>query len=201
MNLSLAAFVFLMTAIFGFSNVAKADLPKADYINEEAPYPKFTIWNTPRVTQITYSNGDERKPEIFIMVCNKRERHMEFQYFITRNGVQILSADYFTIQQYPYRWQEMNYPYFPPARVLYDGGMGLNRTVFGSSLESIITDPNETSIVFTFEEVTDMYGAMTRVWSESIPSHIFKRDFANQDITGCIQTESRTLIPLIMRLP
>lgn len=201
MNLSLAAFVFLVAAFLGLTNVAVANLPKANFDNVEAPFPKFDIWNSSRVTQITYTNGSERRPELFIMVCDKRTKHMEFQFYITRNDAQILSADYFTIQQYPVDWTEMNYPYLPPARVIYDGGMGLNRTMFSSTLESIFMDKQESSIVFTFEEVTEEYGAITKAWSEIIPSYIFKRDFANKDITGCVETESRTLIPLIMRLP
>lgn len=193
MNGSLTALFILLVS---FSESAYSSLPKANFINTHAEDPQINIWNTPNITQITYSNGDSKNPEFFVMVCDRVTRSMEFQYYIVRNGVQVLNADFFTIQKYPKGWMVMNYPYYPPAKVIYDSGMGLNKGNFGEVLKELTT-LEDSEIAITLEVVTDKYGAKTKAWSQLIPVSVFKRDLLNKDISGCLHTDSREMIPLI----
>lgn len=166
------------------------------FTNHMAENPRFTVWKTTRLTQITYDNGNDDQPEIVIIVCDRKTRDMHIQYFIQADGIQVVDAEYITILRYPKGWLKMTLPYYPPSEVIYDGGMGLNKNRLASALRRLTLDPNW-GIVFTFEGITNEYGTETKAWSEVIPGFIFKRDLMDQDISDCEFTEGRQLFPLL----
>lgn len=90
----------------------------------------------------------------------------------------------------------MKYPYYPPAKVIYDSGMGLSKNSF-SSIASELFYPGDWGFVFTLEEITEDYGARTKAWSSIYPSSVVRRDLANKDISGCLYTDNRIMLPLL----
>lgn len=172
------------------------DLPPINLINGPALTPTFEVWKRDGVTQLTYNNGDASDPEIIIMVCDAKNRTMDLQYYIVHDGLQVMNADYFTIQNYPKDETKMRYPYYPPSRVIYDSGMGLNKEHAGAAIESI-TFGQQGNFVFSFESVTEKYGPITKGWTSLIPADIFKRDLQGAILNDCDNVETRTMTPLI----
>lgn len=178
------------------SNVAYAGMFDTGPTNHFAPDPRFDVFIHDDRTQITYTNGDPLHPEVFIIICNFETKKMDFQYYIKTNGYQVTSARYITILSYPEGWVTMGHPYQAPSEVIYDGGMGLNKTLFAQALRKIERGGNK-NIVFTFDGFASEYNTETKAWSNIIPSSIFRRDLSNKNIDNCADTEERELLPLI----
>lgn len=183
-------------ALLMVSFIAIAHIPAPDFVNKLAPDAKFDVWNITDQTQITFTNGDEVDPQVVIFICKPKQEELDVQYYIKRRGLIILPADFFTIQRYPVGEYRMVYPYFPPARVVYDGGMGLNKDFFSEVLNQIKIGA-DWNYTITFETVIDGRGAVTQAWTDLIPASIFKRDLVGKDIAGCLNTKTRVMVPLL----
>lgn len=172
------------------------DLPPINLNNSVAMQATFEVWKRDGITQITFNSGDASDPEYFIMICNAEERTMDMQYYIVHDGNQVMNADYFTIQNYPKDETRMRYPYYPPGRVVYDSGMGINKEDAGSALEAI-TFNQKGNFVFSFESVTEKYGPVTKGWTSLIPAEVLHRDLGDVVLSDCDHAETRTMTPLI----
>lgn len=166
------------------------------YINSVAPQPALNYFTSVGRTQITYTNGDVKNPEILILVCDLRSRGMELQYSIFRDGYQVLSADYFTIQRYPAGYLKMTAPYYPPSIVIYDSGMGYSDKLFARTIGAL-TEEGNWGFVFTFESVVPGLGAVTKAWTEIIPGSVFQKSLSNVNLSACTNIQSRSVVPLI----
>lgn len=188
--------LFFILSFICLSNVSLASRLDVGQVNHLAPNPQFEVFTSGDNTQITYTNGDPVNEEIFIVVCNSAEKSAEVQYYIKYRGKQVTTANYITMLRYPEGWSRMGRPYRPPSEVLYDGGMGLNKTLFAQALKTV-WEGEDSNIVFSFEGLTSEYNTETKAWSDIIPSSIFKRDLANKNISGCSHTDERELLPLL----
>lgn len=189
---SLMCILFLLIASWSAQSYSQNE----PYINRVAVDPRLDVFDTGGRTQITYTNGDYRNPEILILICDSKTRGMEVQYSMFRDGYQVTTADYFTIQRYPVGWTKMTSPYYPPSVVIYDSGMGLARNRFADTVVEL-TDNQNWGFVFTFESIIEGHGIYTRAWSEIIPSYIFRRDLVDKDLSACFDIHSKTILPLL----
>lgn len=171
-------------------------LPPINLNNSVAMRATFDIWKRDGITQITYNSGDSSDPEYFIMVCNSELKTMDLQYYIVHDGNQVMNADFFTIQNYPKDETKMRYPYYPPGRVVYDSGMGIDKESAGSALEAL-TFGQKGNFVFSFETVSEKLGPVTKGWTSLIPAEVFNRDLYGAILSDCDHVETRTMTPLI----
>lgn len=167
-----------------------------EYINKIAPYPQFDVFNAVGKSQITYTNGDPKNPEYFIITCDEVTQEMNVIYYKTRDGFQVTNANYFTIQRYPRGWFKMTPPYFAPSAVIYDAGMSGQAGYFVKALQGLFRD-EDWGVVITFETYVNNHDIITQAWSEIIPSYVFKRDLNHSDLSTCEVTKFNSIIPLV----
>lgn len=166
------------------------------YINQIAPYPRFDVFGALGRTQITYTNGDDKNPEYFIITCDENKQEMNVMYYITHEGFQITDANYFTIQKYPQRWLKMTPPYHAPSAVIYDAGMGGDGKYLVAALRGLLND-SDWGVVITFETYVNEHDIITQAWSDIIPSEILKRDITSSDLSICETTKFNSILPLV----
>lgn len=167
-----------------------------DYLNGVASDPSIRVYNTVGRSQITYTNGNETKPEYLIITCNSITKEMEVQYYITHDGFQVTNANYFTIQRYPHGYLKMTPPYYAPSVVIFDAGMAGNGDRFITAINGLLTG-NKWGVVFTFETYVNNHDIITQAWSEVIPSYVFKRDLSDIDLSVCKGTHFNSILPLL----
>lgn len=175
---------------------ANAAITEPPYENRVATNPRINVFPTGEKTQITYTNGSEKNPEYFIMLCDPETNSVDVQYYIISDGFQITKANYFTIQRYPINWLKMTPPYHSPSVVIYDSGMGLGKNQFINAITRLM-EPGDWGIVFTFETFVNDHNIITQAWSEIIPSYVFRRDLYETDLSACVGARSRNFLPLI----
>lgn len=156
--------------------------------------PFVGVWKLDSQTQITYVGDTGENTEIVILICNKKEHFLDVQYMINKKTWQVLDADFFIIQQYPLDEHSTVKPYYPPARVIYNAGMGKDKADLTKAFKIIEENP-QYNYAFVFERIEDDT-QITLAWSKFIPGNVILRGLAGKDLTDCSNAPIRNMNPL-----
>lgn len=182
--------ITLVLALFTFPVIA-ADLPFIPYKNKVAKNPIITVVNNSNLTtRVIIYNNDDVQPEIFSFTCDRKIDHLKTRYYLKDTGVKVDNVDFFIIQLYPPDSVYMVAPYYPPAVVLFDSFIGLDK--FGTVLSRLkLGGPGY--IVFALEKISISEGVLHQGWSQMYPLESFKAPFKGYTFSNCEMLETQSI--------
>ena len=186
----------LITLVLGFLSiqVIAANLTFVPYKNKIVKNPLITLVNGSNlITRVIIYNNDDTDPEVLSLTCDRKIKNLKTRYFVKDNGVKIDNADFFIVQLYAPGSNHMVTPYYPPAAVLFDSFIGLEK--LDTTLSRLkLGGPGY--IVFALEKIALDQGVLNRGWSQMYPLESFKLPFKGYTFSNCALLETQSTIAL-----